>query len=141
MTEIASTRFREAKERYLHELINPNDTTDERHLREFMAEAHMRLASPLHGFVFVLIALAALLSGEFNRRGSAVRILIAVGAAIAFQASAFGVFSLLVKAPAAAALVYLLIAAAGAVALYLIVANPFRRAPPGRAARATMAES
>ncbi len=140
LAENASTRFREAKERYLHELISPDDTSDERHLREFMAEAHMRLASPLHGFVFVLIALAALLSGEFNRRGNAVRILVAVGAAIAFQASAFGVFSLLVKAPSAAGLAYGLIAVAGVVAFYFLVANPVRRVPPDRTPHASMAD-
>jgi lipopolysaccharide export system permease protein len=140
LTGIPSARFREAKERYLPDLLDPQDTNEEGHRREFMAEAHNRLVSPLHSIVFVLIALAALLSGEFNRRGNAVRILTAVGGAILFQALAFGLASLLVRVPAAAVLLYLLDFVVGAAALYLIMANPYRRHAARPAAPPAMAQ-
>jgi lipopolysaccharide export system permease protein len=63
-------RWREPRERYITELLFPsNDPDDQAYASRMLAEAHNRLTSPLLGFVFTLISLAALLSGEFNRRG------------------------------------------------------------------------
>ncbi len=71
-------RWREPRERYLHELFNPtNDPDDLNNHDELIAEGHQRLAGPFQGLSFVLIALAALLSGQLNRRGQLIRVLTA----------------------------------------------------------------
>jgi lipopolysaccharide export system permease protein len=51
-----------------------------------LVELHQRLASPLLTIAFTLISLAAILVGEFNRRGLGRRILIAGLAIVATQA-------------------------------------------------------
>ena len=72
-------RWREPKERFLDELLFPDDSgIDQKNHNELVAEGHQRLASPFYSIAFVLIALAALLSGEFNRRGQVRRIVAAV---------------------------------------------------------------
>lgn len=81
------TRSRKPKELYLHELLFPSDPTlDEADRRELIAEGHKRLTWPLHATVFGLIALAALLSHRFDRRGPWKRSLLAVVLVIAVQA-------------------------------------------------------
>jgi lipopolysaccharide export system permease protein len=80
-------RWREPRERYLNELFNPtNDPDDVRNHDELIAEGHQRLAGPLQGLAFVLVALAALLSGEINRRGQVRRVLAAIICVAALEA-------------------------------------------------------
>jgi lipopolysaccharide export system permease protein len=121
--ELAPGRFREAKERFLHELLWPGEMAEDRHRREFLAEGHRRLASALYGLVLVLIACAALLPGEFNRRSQSVRVLLAIAAGVVFQAASFGINSMLVWAPWLAPSYYLLLAGVGGAAGYLLVTD------------------
>jgi len=73
------TRWRDAKERFLPELLNPGpDVGEERYRIELAAEGHQRLAAPLYTLAFILVGLAALLVGEFDRRGQNRRVLFAV---------------------------------------------------------------
>lgn len=130
VTDITGTRFRQAEERFLDELLWPTDVEEDRHRREFLAEAHQRLVTPLHALVFVLLGLVPLLSGEFNRRGESRRLLLAVVAAIAFQATAFGLASLSASMTWLIPVVYVLPAIVGAAAWYVMVVDPFRRAVP-----------
>ncbi len=85
--EPLESRWREPRERYLHELVGPprreEDTT---YRAELLAEAHGRLAAPWGAFGLTMIALAAVLSGEFSRRGGGARIGGAMAAAVAFVA-------------------------------------------------------
>ncbi len=72
-------RWRGPRERYLHELFNPtNDPDDVGNYNKLIAEGHQRLVAPLYVLAFVMIALAALLSGEHNRRGQIKRVLAAI---------------------------------------------------------------
>lgn len=75
------SRYREARERHLHELLRPDpaEQVSERDRRRFLVEAHQRLSGPLLTVSLALIALAVLLTGEFSRYGKAGRVLIAVG--------------------------------------------------------------
>ena len=68
------------KERFLGQLFWPTDVAadDVRFRQELRAEGHRRLSAPLYALAFVFIGLAALLSGEFNRRGQLKRILLAI---------------------------------------------------------------
>ena len=80
-------RWRQPRERYLHELFNPTDDPDDvRNHDELIAEGHRRIAGPLQGLSFVLIALAALLSGQHNRRGQVRRVLAAILCVAALEA-------------------------------------------------------
>jgi lipopolysaccharide export system permease protein len=72
--------WRNLKERYLHELLTPGPSKAEQRLRnELIAEGHQRLILPLYVIAFVAVGLGALLSGEFDRRGQAWRVALAIG--------------------------------------------------------------
>ena len=75
----SQARGRGPRERFLPELFNASPNSGEPAIRnEFIAEGHQRLASPLYVLAFVMIALAALLSGEHNRRGQLRRVVCAI---------------------------------------------------------------
>ena len=100
-------RWREPRERFLHDLFaSDGSDIDKAMWPALRAEGHNRLASPLYGFTFVLVALAALLSGEFNRRGHARRVFAAVVIVILLQSLAIAVANLAVRIPATTALIY-----------------------------------
>lgn len=89
--------FLKASDRSLYQLFFPDRTAhfDQLNINRFLAEAHLRLASPLLNIALALIALAGVLVGEFNRGGYAKRIMIAAiwallvrMAALAAQAAA-----------------------------------------------------
>ena len=72
-------RSRGPRERYLPELFNlTSDPADQQYRMELLAEGHQRLVAPLYVVAFIMIALAALLSGEHNRRGQIHRVLAAI---------------------------------------------------------------
>lgn len=107
MRDAPGARFHEAQERYLDELLFPPASLDPVIRQSFLLEAHQRLVIPLSVFSFVLIPLACLLPGEFNRRGQLQRVLLAVGLAFVFQGIDLGVKNLAGRYPAAIPLIYL----------------------------------
>ena len=75
----ANTRWREPRERFLPELLFPSSNqNDQKYRNALIAEGHQRLVAPLYSLAFIMVALAALLSGEFNRRGQLRRVFVAV---------------------------------------------------------------
>jgi lipopolysaccharide export system permease protein len=56
-------------------------------------EGHYRLASPLLNLSFVIIGLAILLSGQFNRRGQLKRVVGSVGVVMVIEAGLVGLKS------------------------------------------------
>ena len=99
-------RFREAQERFLGELLFPPADVEKSLRYGFIVEAHQRLLIPLSAFSFSLIPLACLLPGEFNRRGQAKRVMVAIVAAFVFQLVALGVSNLADRYAAAIPLMY-----------------------------------
>lgn len=100
-------RWLEPGERYLHELFWPGTGADDlANAARMRAEGHDRLAAPLYGLAFVLIALAAVLSGEFNRRGRRGRIVMAVAAIALVRAAGLGLVGLSAKLPVLIPLLY-----------------------------------
>jgi lipopolysaccharide export system permease protein len=79
-------REREARELDFHELWS-GDVTDP----ALIVERHQRIAGPLAALSFTLLPLACLLTGEFNRRGQARRILAAVAIVFLFEAVDLGI--------------------------------------------------
>lgn len=67
-------RFRNAQERNLTELLNPEPEVSLRDRRRFRAEAHQRLANPLTGFSLALLGLAVALTGQFQRYGGGLKL-------------------------------------------------------------------
>ena len=82
------TRSREPRERFIDELLDPNSEGAERLRGKFLSEAHNRIVSPLFGYALAAIGLAALLSGNVNRRGQWRRILVAIAAGVMLEAVA-----------------------------------------------------
>jgi lipopolysaccharide export system permease protein len=69
-------RFRNAQERTLDELLNPEDGVSVRDRGRFLAEAHQRLSSPITAVTFALLALAVALSGQFRRFGGGINLFV-----------------------------------------------------------------
>lgn len=73
-----------ASDRYLHELLYI-DTTSYQELQDqeaFLSEANARLTTPLVSIAMALIAVMAVLGGDFSRRGYSRRIAFATGGAL-----------------------------------------------------------
>lgn len=90
-------RLADPREQSIFDLLYPSqEMLKSRASREhLLAELNQRFASPFLTFAFSLISLAAILAGEFNRRGMGKRILIASVSIIALQACFMSVNSLI----------------------------------------------
>lgn len=101
-------RWREPKERFMSELLrNSTVPEDIRYRRELVAEAHMRIVTPLYAFAFVLVGLAGMLCGEFSRRGQTKRILGSVVCVGVLEGVMLAVQDLVVRYPLAIVVMYL----------------------------------
>ncbi len=91
LDQALSTRRLDPKERFLPDLLNPSESsTDQFYADELRAEGHQRLSNPLYALAFAMIALASLLSGDFNRRGQTRRILTAILLVMLLQVGGIG---------------------------------------------------
>jgi len=68
-----------ASDRFLWELFYPDMSN---YLQRYLAEGHARLTMPLISIVMAMIAISAVLGGDFSRRGYSRRIVIAVAGAV-----------------------------------------------------------
>lgn len=102
-------RWQEPRERFLGELFFPDmtDGNNQFNASKLRAEGHQRLTLPIYALTFTIIALAALLSGDYDRRGLGKKIIVAVLLIIAIQGSALGFISLAARFPWLVPLVYL----------------------------------
>jgi lipopolysaccharide export system permease protein len=118
-------RWFDAKARYLHELFRPGDSpADRRNAARFRAAGNDRITAPLFALAFALMGLAAVLGGQFSRRGLGLRVAVVVGAAIVVRLAGLATVNLAAKTPVLIPLIYLNIAAAIAVSLYLLWRPP-----------------
>lgn len=140
MREAPEARAREAQDRYLGELLFPADGLDQGTRNAYLIEGNIRLTIPLTAFSFALLPLACLLPGEFNRRGQLKRVLVAIGCALAFQATDLAVRNMEGRFIAAIPMSYVVDLLPFAVGLGILLHRgirfSFRRAPlPALAAR------
>jgi lipopolysaccharide export system permease protein len=100
----------EESDRYLPELFYPDMTNhyDNANADMLLAEGHARLATPLLNIAMAMLALYAVLGGDFSRRGYAQRIAIASGVALMVRLAAFGATSSASKDPELNLIQYLL---------------------------------
>ncbi len=126
-------RWREPRERYLDELFYPMAL--EKTLWNFYKlrmEGHYRLAQPPMTLAIVLIALAFMLAGDFNRRGQTHRIMAAVVVVLAMEVSLLGVKNVGEQMPWLTPLMYLITIVPAAIS-GLVIGR--RRRPRRRRAR------
>ncbi|CAN0155708.1 unnamed protein product [Laminaria digitata] len=132
--EIASTpgvRWREAGERYLGELFSPGNTADDfRNSDKLRAEGHRRLVTPFYALALAMIALAGVISGEFQRRSRWIRLSAAGAAAVIFELIALGLGPLVTASPVMAPLFYIHVVVTVLIAGWLILSS--RRSQPRR---------
>lgn len=126
-------RWREPRERFLSELFTPASTgphaeNNARFRLKLIAEGHHRLASPWLAPAFALIALVALLIGDFNRRGQVRRLVVASTAMVLVQSASVALHSLASTTMAAVPLMYLLPATIIVACLWLLTRQK-RRGP------------
>ncbi len=117
--ERGGVRWREPRERFLHELFGPPRDADDRNNRaRLRAEGHNRLASPLLAVALALTALAVLLQGDHDRRGRGQRIGIAIALAAAIQTGNIAAQNLATKWPVLVILIHLSVLAPIALAAW-----------------------
>ena len=100
----------EESDRYLPELFYPDMTNyyDNANVSKFLAEGHARIATPLLNIAMAMLAIFAVLGGDFSRRGYARRIAIASGVALVVRIAAFSATSSAAKDPDLNVVQYLL---------------------------------
>jgi lipopolysaccharide export system permease protein len=108
LTDVQRNRTAQPAERTLAQLLNPDPTSgyDRHYQKKLIAAGHNRIVTPLLPLAMVLMALIALLYGQFDKRGQAKRIVLAIGAAGAIQGAAIGLHNFAAKVPEAIALMY-----------------------------------
>jgi lipopolysaccharide export system permease protein len=125
-------RWRDPRERYIHELFDFDNSWDREGLEvrrqlKLLAEGHQRIASPLFAIAFTLMALAALLTGEFNRRGQAWRIVVVSAAMLFLLSTNIALHGIASRTQAVTPLMYLFPLGAIAISLWLLLRRPRRR--------------
>lgn len=122
----AAQQWVEPKERFLGDLLNPNpdDPQDVRMATELISMAHQRLSAPLTALAFAGLAMAALLSGEFNRRGQGRRMIAGIAAVVLLQVAELGLANAARKNIAVVPLLYLVPLATLAVSLVIMHRRP-----------------
>lgn len=97
----SSKRVPDPREQSMAELFSASMAADQKKVNSdrIRAEIHQRLSSPLLALTYTFLGLAAILAGEFSRRGMARRILGAAVAIIAVQALTLSLISLVGKNP------------------------------------------
>ena len=118
----------DSRDRSTWDLITarPGDKISARIAARMRAEGHERLVGPLNVFSYAFLALAFLLTGPFDKRGQTQRLVLSIGAAIAFQAAALGAMSLAGNDSVFIPLMYVVTLLPVGVGLYMIGA-PDRR--------------
>jgi lipopolysaccharide export system permease protein len=124
-------RVRDARERQIGELFSVTENeVGPIVFCQFRVEGHQRLSAPLYHFSFAFVATACLLSGWFNRRGQADRLVLAIGLMVAMQAMALAASNLATRNLALVPLIYLLPLVASGIGAWTLVASSFKKSTP-----------
>jgi lipopolysaccharide export system permease protein len=107
--ETDNKRYREPRERDLHELLNIHNFAEgmgPKEFGKFIVEGHKRLVSPLTALGYTLVGLACLIASSFSRRTQTRQISVAIAIMVALQGSALGLDNLVAKNLALVPLLY-----------------------------------
>ncbi|MFW0778019.1 MAG: LPS export ABC transporter permease LptF [Rickettsiales bacterium] len=106
-TKEMGKRYKDPQELFLHELFRYDDTRSMQDNLKRYAEGHQRILWPAYSLCITLVALAVLLSGEFNRRGHWRRIAMAVGFGVVILFASVGFRGMVAMNPSLVILAYL----------------------------------
>lgn len=120
----------ESRERYFHELINPqaDDAYAQMNRTKFLADANERLVEGLYPVTLALIALAALLPAPFSRRGYAARLAIAAAAALGVRIAGFAIANAATQDLRLVPIMYLLPIGVSGICIAIIAGTRFDQA-------------
>jgi lipopolysaccharide export system permease protein len=105
-TDAVTRSWRESEERYLHELLWPEEIATKQQRQEFISEAHHRITWPLYSFLLTLCGALMLLSGDFNRRNQWWRLLVAGGMILAALITHFMLKNIIIGYPSLTFMMY-----------------------------------
>ncbi len=107
-TNSITQRKSDVQELFLPELLGFADESGlkDNEVMKRRAEGHQRIIWPFYNMSLTLLAIVAIISGQFNRRGQWQRIAVAVGIATIMVFSAVGVRGMMANIPAAIPLAY-----------------------------------
>ncbi|MDE3060667.1 MAG: LPS export ABC transporter permease LptF [Pseudomonadota bacterium] len=111
----------DTQEMFLGQLFGNNDALPPEELQKRFAEAHQRIIWPAYALTLALVALAVLLSGEFNRRGHWQRVTLATVAGVAILFAAIGLRGETVAHAVAVPFAYLTLLLPAAAAWWILV--------------------
>ena len=80
-----SPRFKEASERSFYELFNSEKNISALYKKEFVAEGHKRIMTPIIVLIMVLIGALTSIIGSFNRKASMKKIFYSISTALIMQ--------------------------------------------------------
>jgi lipopolysaccharide export system permease protein len=122
-------RWREPGERYVDELLWPDlsESNDRQFAPRLIAEGHTRLSSPLYALTLVLVGLACLLPGDFNRRGLGQRLLFAAACGLGVEALSITLPNFAARTNAAIPFLYAVPLALMALSAWALAGGTLRR--------------
>ncbi len=125
-------RLRDMSEVSLSDLLHPPAAIapNPRDLPKWHAEAYKRLATPLTAGSFALIALAAVLTGQFRRHGGLMRTVVAIGIVTLLLALGLAADNLAARDNHLIALIWLQAVAPGVVAAFVLLRPDVRLRRP-----------
>ncbi|PHS28729.1 MAG: LPS export ABC transporter permease LptF [Robiginitomaculum sp.] len=123
-------------DRYLGELFHPDPTNywDRENTAALYAEGHARLSAPLYNIAFALLALVALLGGDYSRMGYGRRLMVAGSLALFVRLVGFSIEAASAEIPVLNLVQYALPVLLGSVSLWLVLDTSRLRKPAGRLA-------
>lgn len=119
-TQSIKTRFPDAQELFLYDLLKPDPRLTPQENNKRYAEAQQRILWPAYTMNLTLLALAILLSGQFNRRGHWQRIATAILLATVMIFTAIGLRGLMAGNPMMVVGAYLLLLLPMAASLWVL---------------------
>ena len=126
-----ASRRRGSSERFLPELFWPNEPVDRLEYWKLQKEGHRRIMQALFAPALGLLALAAILSGEFDRRGYGRRIALAALLAAVLEGAGIGLVQAGVKQPWLFAVIYLMLIGVSAISLVVLHRHRLPAIPAG----------
>lgn len=100
------SRWREPRERFIHELFYPEDDTPQSMHSKLAVEGHMRLMWPLYSVALVFLAMVPFFTGNFNRRGQAKKIMLTAVACTLLLVCFLGLKNMIAQQPGLVPLIY-----------------------------------
>ncbi len=121
-------------DRYLGELFHPDPANywDRENASAMLAEAHYRLSAPLYNLALALMALAALLGGDYSRMGYGRRMIVTGILALLVRLAGFSIQAAAVSVPMLNIMQYALPVSMSLVCLWIVLSTARLKKPVGR---------